>query len=51
MLLPVPEELGKRIKDTLENFKALSQKTLTPLLQQGFSKAKTEPERDFPVCP
>ena len=23
-------------KDTLENFKALSQKTLTPLLQQGF---------------
>ncbi len=36
-------------KDTLENFKALSQKTLTPLLQQGFSKARTEPERDFPT--
>ena len=31
--------------------KALSQKTLTPLLQEGFSKARTESERDFPVFP
>ena len=37
--------------DTLENCKALSQKTPTPLLQQGFSKARTEPERGFPVFP
>ncbi len=30
---------------SLENFKALSQRALTPLLQQGFSKARSEPER------
>ena len=34
-----------------KNFKALAQKTLTPLLQQGFGKARTEPERGFPVFP
>ena len=31
--------------------KALSQKTLTPLLQQGLSKARTEPKGGFPVFP
>ena len=36
---------GQPVKESLENFKALSQKTLTPLLQQGFSKARTEQER------
>ena len=42
---------GRHAQESLENFEALSQKTLTPLLQQGFSKVRTEPERGFPVCP